>query len=320
MKVILDTDIGNDIDDALALSYLLRQPECELIGIVTSCGCAQTHAKIASAVCCAAGRKDIPIFAGTNDCIIIEQKEKYVPHATVLDHWEHHDSYEPNQALDFIRKAVRQYPNEIVFLEIAPPSNLARLFLVDPEAATLLKGVVMMGGKFGEGNQKNWTQHDPAKRRTFSVFEPNQIDEILIGGALEPNACIDPYATAVAYQIPLPLHSSVGVDCTSQVVMSSKDFNEVLSQNDEDRLHRLLLEMGNMFLSEIPYVTFHDPLPTVTLFNDSVCKFTRGNVEVELQSNRLLGYTYFEEDVNGKHEVASSVNPQEFFKEFFSIV
>ena len=59
MKVILDTDIGNDIDDALALSYLLRQPECELIGIVTSCGCAQTHAKIASAVCCAAGRKDV---------------------------------------------------------------------------------------------------------------------------------------------------------------------------------------------------------------------------------------------------------------------
>ena len=84
MKVILDTDIGNDIDDALALSYLLRQPECELIGIVTSCGCAQTHAKIASAVCCAAGRKDVPIFAGTDDCIIIEQKEKYVPHATVL--------------------------------------------------------------------------------------------------------------------------------------------------------------------------------------------------------------------------------------------
>ena len=34
-KVLLDTDIGSDIDDAVCLAYLLKQPQCELLGITT---------------------------------------------------------------------------------------------------------------------------------------------------------------------------------------------------------------------------------------------------------------------------------------------
>ena len=34
-KVLLDTDIGTDVDDAVALAYLLSHPDCELLGITT---------------------------------------------------------------------------------------------------------------------------------------------------------------------------------------------------------------------------------------------------------------------------------------------
>ena len=37
-KVLFDTDIGTDIDDALALAYLLCQPECDLLGVTTVSG------------------------------------------------------------------------------------------------------------------------------------------------------------------------------------------------------------------------------------------------------------------------------------------
>ena len=37
-KILLDTDIGSDIDDCITLSYLLAQPECELVGITTVTG------------------------------------------------------------------------------------------------------------------------------------------------------------------------------------------------------------------------------------------------------------------------------------------
>jgi len=37
-KVLLDTDIGTDIDDAVCLAYLLQRPDCELLGITTVTG------------------------------------------------------------------------------------------------------------------------------------------------------------------------------------------------------------------------------------------------------------------------------------------
>ena len=37
-KILLDTDIDGDIDDAICLAYLLKEPQCELLGITTVCG------------------------------------------------------------------------------------------------------------------------------------------------------------------------------------------------------------------------------------------------------------------------------------------
>lgn len=34
-KLLLDTHIGSDIDDAVCLAYLLANPECQLLGIAT---------------------------------------------------------------------------------------------------------------------------------------------------------------------------------------------------------------------------------------------------------------------------------------------
>ena len=51
IKVLLDTDIGSDIDDALCLAYLLAQPECELLGITTVTGDVEKRAMLASAQC-----------------------------------------------------------------------------------------------------------------------------------------------------------------------------------------------------------------------------------------------------------------------------
>lgn len=56
MKVLLDTDIGSDIDDAICLAYLLAHPDCDLVGIPTVSGEPVKRAMLASAVCKAAGK------------------------------------------------------------------------------------------------------------------------------------------------------------------------------------------------------------------------------------------------------------------------
>jgi inosine-uridine nucleoside N-ribohydrolase len=48
IKILLDTDIGTDVDDAVCLAYLLAHPECELVGITTVTGEADKRASLAS--------------------------------------------------------------------------------------------------------------------------------------------------------------------------------------------------------------------------------------------------------------------------------
>ena len=73
MKVLLDTDIGSDIDDAVCLAYLLAQPDCELLGVTTVTGEGQRRAMLASALCREAGQ-DVPIYIGAEQPLLIEQR------------------------------------------------------------------------------------------------------------------------------------------------------------------------------------------------------------------------------------------------------
>ena len=57
IPILLDTDIGSDIDDAVCLAYLLKQPKCELVGVTTVSGEAQKRAMLVDAICRAAGRE-----------------------------------------------------------------------------------------------------------------------------------------------------------------------------------------------------------------------------------------------------------------------
>ena len=66
VKVLFDTDIGSDIDDAVALAYLLCQGRCELLGVTTVSGEAALRAEMASAMCLHMGRDDIPVHAGAD--------------------------------------------------------------------------------------------------------------------------------------------------------------------------------------------------------------------------------------------------------------
>ncbi len=69
MKILLDTDIGSDIDDALALLLLLRLPDIELLGVTTVYGCTDVRAKVCKTILDAAGN-NAPVFAGESTPLI----------------------------------------------------------------------------------------------------------------------------------------------------------------------------------------------------------------------------------------------------------
>jgi inosine-uridine nucleoside N-ribohydrolase len=67
VPVILDTDIGDDIDDSWALAMLLKCPEFDVKLITTTNGKAEYRAKLIAKMLAAAGRTDIPIGLGAGD-------------------------------------------------------------------------------------------------------------------------------------------------------------------------------------------------------------------------------------------------------------
>lgn len=65
IPVILDTDIGDDIDDSWALAFMLNCPELDPRLIVTDSGDTLYRARIVARLLEIAGRTDIPIGVGT---------------------------------------------------------------------------------------------------------------------------------------------------------------------------------------------------------------------------------------------------------------
>ncbi|MBI5670497.1 MAG: nucleoside hydrolase [Chloroflexi bacterium] len=287
-KVILDTDIGSDIDDAICLAYLLAQPRCELLGVTTVSGEPVERARLVSALCQAAGR-DVPIYPGAENPFLIPQQQPRVPQAAMLDRWPHATRFPQGEAIDFLRRTIRAHPGEVTLLAIGPMTNVGLLFASDPEIPALLKQLVMMVGRFSNQQPGLWP--------------------------VEWNAGCDPHAIAKIYQTPVAVHRSIGLDVTTQVTMKSQE----VRQRFQIGLLRPVLDFAEVWFEERPVITFHDPLAALTLFDNQVCTFSRGKVEVELTSPRLLGLTHWQPDTTGPHEVALEVNPARFFEQYFSV-
>lgn len=289
-KILLDTDIGSDIDDAVCLAYLLSHPDCDLLGITTVSGEPVKRAMLASAICKVAG-KDVPIYPGTEKPLFIKQKQPIANQAKALNNWDHDKEFPMGEAIEFMRKTIRKHPHEVTLLAIGPMTNIALLFSVDPEIPKLLKSLVLMCGIF-----------------TYRL--PNI-------GHLEWNAICDPHATAIVYNAPVKDHRSIGLDVTCKVTMDKEEVKEKFKAD----ILKPVVDFAGIWFEKQDKITFHDPLAAATIFDDSICSFYRGNVDVELESKRMSGLTYWEEDsANGSHNVALEVDKHRFIEHYFSVV
>lgn len=284
-KVLLDTDIGGDIDDAVCLAYLLANPACDLLGITTVYGDTVKRASVASALCKVAGKR-IPIYPGRQQALLSELRLPEVSQAAALDRWDHDTDFRGGESIEFMRQTIRANPGEVVLLGIGPMFNIAALFAADEEISKLLKGLVLMCG----------------------VFLGHEVK-------MEWNAKLDPVATAIVYGATPPFHRSIGLDVTTKVTMPAEEVRNKFKAP----LLRPVLDFAEVWFQQAELITFHDPLAATTLFDDSICGFEPGRVEVELKSDHLPGATlWYPKDSSGHHQVATTVNSSRFFEHYFS--
>jgi inosine-uridine nucleoside N-ribohydrolase len=145
-KVIFDCDLGDDIDDAYALGYLLTlQDRYEILGITTCYGRTEDRAILAQKFLAVTGENHIPVYVGKNTSKSSERANWYADQF----YWAKGSGLtkKPQGATEFIRSQLKKYPGEVIIFSVGPVTNLAPLGVELQKA----KAIYAMFGSFKIG-------------------------------------------------------------------------------------------------------------------------------------------------------------------------
>jgi len=163
MKVIFDTDPG--IDDAMALLYLSKLSQIDLLGITTVVGNADIDTTTRNALFL---RQQFgmtaPVVRGAGETLDgVSKDEPVIVHGKnglggieipAVDE----SGLQPGTASQFIIDTVKANPGEVTIIAVGRMTNLALALRQDPSIAKLVKQVIIMGGAFGyKGRSGNVT-------------------------------------------------------------------------------------------------------------------------------------------------------------------
>ena len=142
--ILLDTDIGTDIDDAFALTLVMRSPELELLGVTTVSGDTAARARLAAKLLWESGFQFVPVAAGKPGKPLPQEQTRWA------------DGFSSPQirqepALDLLKAEIERRPGKITLLAIGPLTNVAELIEREPATASKLKRIALMGGSIAHG-------------------------------------------------------------------------------------------------------------------------------------------------------------------------
>jgi len=307
-RIILDTDIGTDVDDAMALGLALASPELELVGVTTVHADTSLRARLARAMLRRAGREDIPVVAGASLPLSnpLPPNFHWMPvlrdheGVGVLEQGELERTVDlergANDAAQFIVEQARK-GGELSLVTIGSLSNIARALTLEPNLKNFIQDITLMGSTVY------------AERFPFPPM-------------LETNFNCDPLATQRVFESGIPL-TVVPMEITTQVYLVEaqrqrmRDWNAPFSSALVDMMDGMLEGMDSLSaevgLSEDFYQdrTFmHDPLAVAVAFGSSLVTVKPLHLKLEVinQTLRTMPYADLEPNVR----VAVDVRAQDF--------
>jgi len=258
---LLDTDIGSDVDDALALGVALASPELRLVGVTCVARIARRRAATAARLLGLAGRTDVPVFVGEDEAVL--RKERFVwreiedrglpdgPDAAV--------AAEP--AADAIVRLARELPG-LELVAIGPLTNLARALALDPELPKRVAGLTVMGGHVREV----------------------RIGRLRCEPGIDYNLCSDPEATV----------SVLGAGFATRLVTADVTLQTWLTRADLARLVRVWTPWqlkifsglgGDLDPENVAFL--HDPLTIQALVDPAPLRFERLRIVPTIERGTL---------------------------------
>jgi inosine-uridine nucleoside N-ribohydrolase len=269
--VHLDTDIGDDIDDAFCLALLLSSPEIALKSVSTVFMDTSIRADLVSEMCKTAGQTPV-ICEGLRG--VMASKPVDVSKRKPNHLASHH--YDRPQA-DVLAVLDRARHECDAVLTIGPMTDLAASLLANPDPTC--GRIISMAAEFERPRHIEWNVR------------------------VDPEAAHVCFASAIAIDfIPWSIGPAVKLRPADidQIRASSKPIAKLLL-NHLEQFWREVPNKTNMY----------DPMTVVALLKPELFDWQRGVVSVELRGEQTYGLTNFRRDDSGPHRVAMGVKADE---------
>ena len=247
-KIILDTDIGDDVDDAFALALALQSPEIEIVGVTTAWGDTALRARMVRRMLAENGRAEIPVAEG----IVTKSRANFSQ-----ARWaERGPDGTKKDAVEFLLETIQKNPKEITLVAIGPLTNIGAAMEKDAETFRKLKRVVLMGGSVRKGYAD-------------TGYEPNR------GPQPEYNILSDVPAAQKLFASGVPIFM---MPLDSTILKLDEVKREILFKQGTplaDELTLLYHEWGR------PTPTLFDAMAVAYVIQPELCPVTKLRIEVE---------------------------------------
>ncbi len=258
-KIIIDTDLGDDTDDAAAIIMALNSTELDIIGFCTVFNNTIKRAEMVMDLCEQYGRKNIPVYAGCGIPIIERPKYEENPiQYEILRKNMHHVVRQDMDAVDFIIQSVKENP-DLIIVEMGAMTNLGMAFYKDPEVMKQVH-IIAMGGVFTSSSPEWNMLCDPEAARIVMDYAENLI--------------------------------MFGLDVTKYCLISDDLLNKICSQKSERMdYYRRGVEI---FRKTTGYpITFHDVILIAFLIDSSIVQLKQSDFNIELSGEKTRGAIVF---------------------------
>lgn len=287
IPVILDTDIGDDIDDALALALALQSPELDVRAVVTVLQHRERRADLCWRILELYNRTDIPVGMGAEQPLLTKPRTGPVRQTEALDPEMRMPDAKRRNGIRLMIDTILSSSEKVTVVAYGPLTNVAVALKAEPRIESKIERLVLMNGLF------------------FTRI------------GVEYNTLRDPEAAAIVFGSGLPI-VVVGLDVTMQCRLSPEDLRRFDSSTlpNVQFLRRLIRIWQDGDDDRMPVL--HDPLSVAVTFRPELIRPLVGRVEVETRGEpgRTYGMTIFRSDANGLVQVAKEVEAPQFVSLF----
>ncbi|MBO5223558.1 MAG: nucleoside hydrolase [Clostridia bacterium] len=302
-KLLIDTDIGDDIDDLFALYFALRKG-VEIVGVTTVFKDTVQRAKMVKKLFneFGEGYEKVPVYAGYGTPLngVGGDKEKLCQYTPDIEQFSP-DNEREEEAVDFIISACEKYGSELTIVAIGPFTNIAKAIQKKPNVFHNVSFVIMGGAFFRQ--YADW------------------------------NVMCDVESAKIMFDN-VPSLECLGADVTHKLDITDKEKAEILDYKNHgmNKAGRYVSEIFGIFTNYNRPMYLHDPLAVYFPTNREICTMEKARVEV-LTEGIMRGITFNIDAYNKAYmnpycagyenknriSVAKDVKKQEFTQTFMAV-